>query len=271
MAYGAALLVGFTKTGVPGLGMLVVPLLAAAFGAKASAGVMLPMLLFGDFFAVAYYKRHADWSIILRLLPWVVVGIGAGVIVLWKISETALTPILGLIILSMVALKLAQDRGGEWFEHKLPRAWWFSVGTGFLAGFTTAVGNLAGSVMSIYLLSMGLDKRRFMGTSAWFYLIVNAIKFPLFLSISVTTPETLLFNLKAVPLILAGIAIGIYAFRAIPQLWFDRAIIILALLAGTRMLWTGTAPLRADKVTALSDPPRVEYVIPAPPPASPAR
>jgi hypothetical protein len=53
--------VGFSKTGIAGLGMLIVPLMANVFAGKASAGALLPMLLFGDVFAVAWYRRHAQW------------------------------------------------------------------------------------------------------------------------------------------------------------------------------------------------------------------
>ena len=55
-AVAAAVLVGLTKTGVPGLGILIVPLMAAVFPAKSSVGVLLPMLLMGDVFAATDYR-----------------------------------------------------------------------------------------------------------------------------------------------------------------------------------------------------------------------
>jgi uncharacterized protein len=235
----AAFLAGLTKTGVPGLGMLIVPLLAAAFGAKASAGVMLPMLLFGDVFAVAYYKRHANWGLIIKLLPWVLAGLITGLVTLNYGSDRFLTPVFGVIILAMVALKLLQDRGWEWLEHHVPHQWWFSAIMGFLAGFTTAVGNLAGTITTIYFLSMGLDKYAFIGTGAWFFFIVNALKFVPYMFIGVITTSSLTVNLETVPVILVGIFAGFYVFRVIPQAWFDRLMIVLAAIAGVRMLWVG--------------------------------
>ena len=236
----AALLVGLTKTGVPGLGILMVPLLAAAVGTKASTGYLLPMLLFGDVFAVAYYRRHADWKIILRLLPWVLVGIGVGLFALNKISSEGLTPVFGVLILSMIVLKVLIERGGDWLENHLPHKWWFSAGVGVLAGFTTAIGNIAGSIMGIYLISMGLRKHGFMGTSAWFYLIVNAVKLPFYYGyVGVITAESLMFDLKAAPLILLGVLAGFYVFRVIPQKWFNRIVIGLAAAAALRLLVKG--------------------------------
>ncbi|BCW98807.1 MAG: hypothetical protein KatS3mg024_1634 [Armatimonadota bacterium] len=62
LALASAALVGFSKTGVPGTGILVVPLMAALFGGRQSVGTLLPMLIFADCFAVAWYRRHARWD-----------------------------------------------------------------------------------------------------------------------------------------------------------------------------------------------------------------
>jgi uncharacterized membrane protein YfcA len=70
----AALLVGFTKTSVGGVGILAVLLMALAIPGKASPGVLLPMLIVADIFAVIYYRRHCNWGILLKLFPMTAVG-----------------------------------------------------------------------------------------------------------------------------------------------------------------------------------------------------
>ena len=82
----AAFLTGFSKTGVVGLGVLIVPLMASVFPAKASTGALLPMLIFGDLFAVAWYRQHAQWRILARILPWVLPGLALGDIALKHMS-----------------------------------------------------------------------------------------------------------------------------------------------------------------------------------------
>lgn len=236
----AALFVGLTKTGVPGLGILIVPLLAGAVGAKESAGYLLPMLLLGDVFAVARYRRHTDWRIVLRLLPWVLPGIALGLYLLDKLPTESLKPLFGALVISMVVLKAMMDRWGEQFMSHLPQSRVFSASTGILAGFTTAIGNIAGSVMAIYLISMGQKKHGFMGTSAWFFFIVNLIKLPFYYAyVGVITRESLIFNLKVTPLILLGVGAGFFVFRLIPQKWFNRVVIWLAAVAGLRLLISG--------------------------------
>ena len=236
-AVAAAFLVGFTKTGMPGLGIVIVPMLASVFGGKPAMGVLLPMLFFGDFFAIAYHRRNAQWPILAKLLPWVLGGMALGYLALERATSEQLTTLLAGLVLTLVALKAAQKVGGGWLEEHLPRRWWFSALAGMLAGFATTVGNVAGAITGIYFLSMGLKKHGFMGTGAWFYCIVNASKIPLYLNLGLITTQTLAFDVKVAPVIAVGAVIGFLAFKQIPQRWFDRAILILATFAALRLLF----------------------------------
>ena len=233
----AAVLVGFSKTGVPGLGILIVPLMAGVLGARAANGVLLPMLLFADFFAVGYYRQHADWKILVRLMPWVLTGLGAGYIALRVMTGDELNAFFAILILSLVALQIVKQWLGGWLEEHMPKTWWFAAVMGFLAGFTTMVGNMAGSITALYLISMRVDKHAFMGTSAWFYLTVNALKMPMYASLELFSGETFLLDLKLVAFILVGVAAGLVSFRMIPQKWFDRVVLALATIAALRLLF----------------------------------
>ncbi|MCP4621649.1 MAG: sulfite exporter TauE/SafE family protein [Bradyrhizobium sp.] len=241
MALGvlAALLVGFAKTGVVGMGILIVPLMATAFPGKASIGALLPMLIFADLFAVARYRRHAQWRLLLMLLPWVLPGLAAGYVTLRFIPAESLPPFLGGMVLFLITLHWLKSRYGGRFEQRLPRSWWFAAVMGCLAGFATMVGNVAGPVMSIYLISMGLKKREFMGTGAWYYLIVNWIKVPFNVSLGLITARSLAFNVRMAPAIAIGALLGILIFKRIPQAWFFRVILLLAAAAATRLLLAG--------------------------------
>src|SRR3954471_22938556 len=97
-----AYLVGVAKTGVPGLGILVVPLMALTLGeAKQSAGWLLPILCTADIFAVLYWRRHtAAWKLFV-LAPWVGIGIVAGTAAL-TLSDRVLRPVIGAIVLIML-------------------------------------------------------------------------------------------------------------------------------------------------------------------------
>jgi uncharacterized membrane protein YfcA len=172
----SAFTVGLSKTGLPGLGLVFVPMMAIAFGAKVSTGVLLPILNMGDLFAVSYYRRSADVPKLFSLLPWALAGLAAGVTVGQSMPDREFKLMLGIVVLVLLALMIWQEFRKS---DTVPSGWWFPAVAGFAAGFTTMVGNAAGPVMSLYLLAMRLPKNAYIGTSAWFFLILNLIKVPL--------------------------------------------------------------------------------------------
>ncbi len=229
-----AVMVGISKTSLPGLGILAVPMLALLFPAKASTGLLLPMLAFADIFAVAYYHRHAQWSHIFKLLPPALVGIAIGSVIIRHIDNTQLKPIIGIIVLSMLALNYWRNRRAG-SESRIPTHWSFALAIGLFAGITTQMANAAGPIMVIYLLAMKFDKSRFMGTAAWFFLILNWLKIPLFVWDSRITLESIKIDILMFPMIVLGAAAGIFILKRIPQKWFNVVVQILALTAAIKL------------------------------------
>ncbi len=243
----AAFLIGVSKTGVPGIGILVVPILATAFGGRASVGTMLPMLIVGDIFAVWWYHHHAQWNRLIALLPYVLVGMGLGALVLWRLGEMGggkdlLEPIIGTLVLVMLAVHFLRQRWGDRLTPHSPVA---VATTGTAAGFATTVSNAAGPIMGIYLTSLGLPKEQFMGTSAWYYFAVNLSKLPIFVALSLINPakpiitvQSLLFNVTVVPIIIAGVYLGKWLLPRIPQKAFDAVVLGLAGVAALKLILT---------------------------------
>jgi uncharacterized membrane protein YfcA len=245
LGFLAAFLIGVSKTGVPGIGILVVPLLATAFGGRASVGTMLPMLIVGDIFAVRWYRQHTQWKRLVELIPWVLVGMAIGAVVLWRLGEMhtsrdLLEPIIGSLVLVMLGIHLLRQRWGERLSPHSPVG---IASTGTAAGFATTVSNAAGPIMGIYLTSLRLPKEQFMGTSAWYYFAVNLSKLPVFIVLSLINPEqpiitvrSLLFNVTAIPVIVAGVYVGRWLLPRIPQKLFDEVVLILAAVAAARLI-----------------------------------
>jgi uncharacterized protein len=225
LALFATSLIGFSKTGIPGLAMLFVPILAFVFGAKQSVGVLTPMLIMGDVFAVTFYRRHAQWSHLWGLFPFVFAGMIPGFFFLKYANNAMLKPTIGAIVLALLTLELLRARLG-WKDA--PHTWWFAAVMGFLAGFTTFVGNAAGPIMSLYLLSRGLPKEQFMGTGAWYFMIVNCTKIPFYRILGITTAGSLAFNLKAAPVIVVSALLGYWLLPRIPQGVFNKLVLFLS-------------------------------------------
>lgn len=210
-----AFFIGLSKTGIYGLGSVMVPVMAAAFGGKLSTGIVLPMLIMADLFGVAYYRRHGDWGHLLKLLPWAFAGIVIGTFVGHEINDRAFKAVMGVIVVVSVAIMFWQDRRRS---AVVPDQWWFAALLGLAAGFTTMLGNLAGAVTALYLLTMRLPKNSFIGTSAWFFLAVNVFKVPFqVLFWGTVNVASLQLNLLTFPIIALGAVGGIWATKLLSE------------------------------------------------------
>ncbi len=228
------MLIGMSKTGLSGAGLFVVPVFAKIFGGKPSAGIVLPMLIVADIFAVKYYNRHANWRYVLKLLPWAFVGIIIALLVGQLINDEQFKKMIAILVLLGIGLMIYQD-----FQRnnlQIPDYWWFAALLGLGGGFATMIGNAAGPIMSLYLLSMRLPKNIYIGTGAWFFFIVNVSKVPLHVIFWKTISlESLVFNLIMVIPIILGAAGGFYLVKIIPEKAY-RWIIILSTVAGAAAL-----------------------------------
>lgn len=233
----SAALIGIAKTGLPGAGILAVPLAAMAVSARDSVGLILPMLIFADLFAVGWYRRHAQWSHLVRLLPWTLGGLLVGFGLLNVLDDRLLSPVIGGLVLTMLALRLRD------FRAKLPETTpaapphpAFAPFMGAAAGTTTMLANAAGPVMILYLLAMRLPKHQFIGTSAWFFFVVNWIKVPFFAQQKLITTASLQTNLMLLPAVAVGAVVGILILNHIPQKLFNSVAMILAAASAIKLI-----------------------------------
>ena len=218
-------LLGMGKSGLKGLGVVIVTLMAIVFGGKASTGVLIPMIITADIFAVIYYHRHTQWFFLKKLLPMMLVGVLIGV---WwgnSISELIFKRVMAIFILISVMAMIWMDRTKTF---KIPRHWAFSSSMGLLSGITSMIGNLAGSFTSIYLLAMRLPKNEFIGTAAWLFFIINVFKLPFHIfSWETVTIETLKVNLLLSPAIVLGFVSGVRVVKFINNELYRKFILIV--------------------------------------------
>lgn len=212
----SAFFIGMSKTGIQGISMLAVPLMAITFGAKPSTGIILPMLCFCDLLAVCYYRREAEWKYIFRLLPSALAGFGVALLVDKFIPPDGFKQLMAICLLLVVGIMFWIERGKR--ENKWVSRWWYGPIFGLLGGFTTMIGNAAGPVMAVYLLSVKVPKYSFIGTSAWFFLVINYLKIPLqVFAWDNITPASLLLDLYAIPFLILGALMGIWFVKKLPE------------------------------------------------------
>ena len=100
----AAIIIGFSKTGIQGATIPAVALVAILFGGKASAGIMLPMLMLGDLIAIFQYGKQGNFRDVLKLLPAAVMGIAIGAITGNYLDDKQFKALLGIVVLICLGL-----------------------------------------------------------------------------------------------------------------------------------------------------------------------
>ncbi len=227
---------GLSKTGIAGLGVLSVALFANALPPRESTGALLPLLLCADVFGVSFYRKHASWPHLWKLFPWVVLGVVAGFFALGRTSNLQVQRLIAGILLVMVAVHVWRQRQPG-LDSSLPHSLWFAAVTGILAGFTTMVANAAGPVMILYLLAVGLPKLAFVGTGAWFFMLVNAFKVPFSVKLGLITPASLLMDAILVAPMVPGALLGPIILRQMSQKTFEAVALALTVAAAVRLLF----------------------------------
>jgi uncharacterized membrane protein YfcA len=231
----AAFGIGITKSGFSGVSLVHVLIFAYVFGAKASTGIVLPMLIAGDTIAMLMFGQHADWSYVRRMLPPAILGVVGAWLLMDVMSEAYYRPTIGCIILGLAVLQILRMFRETWFVQ-VPHSKWFAWTMGILVGVTTMLANAAGPVFGLFLLAIGLPKKEFVGTAAWFFLLLNLIKIPFSWNLGLIRSDTLTLNLLLLPGIYIGLIAGTAVAKRIRQRDFEAAIVVLAALAGLNLL-----------------------------------
>jgi len=233
-----ALMVGISKAGITGLSLLSVALFAHVFpSSKQASGLVLPLLIFGDFVAVLSYRAHTQWRYLWRLMPWTATGVVLGYLALGHISDGTVRVMIGVIIVSLCILGLwrryltmqTAQTTGNWH-------WALAAALGVASGFITLVANAAGPLMAIYLVAMRLPKMQFVGTAAVFFMVLNLFKVPFMVKLGLITAQSFEFNLMLAPAVVLGAFAGRWLLMRINQRVFENLVLGLSAIAGVLLI-----------------------------------
>lgn len=237
----AVFIYGFSKTAMPVAGVVAGPLIAASLGPAIGSGFVVPLLILGDLMGLALYRSHADWRLMRRLVPGVLAGFVIMALLFKFVDMLIVGRILGLLILTSVCLEVwrlthhvevPEDHPG--MENKLAIAFY-----GTLAGMTTMGANAGGAAMTLYLVKMRVSMLAFMGTSAWFFFILNLLKVPFVAGLHLLTWDSLLISARFAPAMIVGGLVGALAFRRMNPKVFTTVALTLSALAALWLIVMG--------------------------------
>jgi uncharacterized membrane protein YfcA len=235
-AFGlAAFLIGLSKGGLGGmLGALITPMLALVIPIDQTIGLMLPILILADVFAVSAHWGRWNRRLVLLLLPGAVLGVTIGTYVLTNVSVLALRRGLGIIVLIFLLYRLFEQHLLDWLHFETRD--WHGLIAGTVAGFTSSLAHSGGPPVAIYLLMQDLAPRVFVASSALFFTTLNWIKVPYYIYADLFDFDRLLGMIWLAPLLPLGVWIGRRYVERVNKRIFERILLVLLTISAVLLL-----------------------------------
>jgi len=243
VAIPAVILVGLSKGGFRGLGLLSLPLMALVISPVQAAAIMLPILIVQDTVAVWAYRRTFDRRNLKILLPSAAVGVIFGYLLAEHVSDAGLALAVGLLSVGFAVRQLAFDQNAALAPRERPAgvlAGWF---WGILTGFTSMIANAGGPTFQVYVMPQRLPRDIFVGTGCIFFAVLNWIKIPPFIALGQFTSENLTTAFVLFPLAIASTWAGVLLVRMVSGARFYTLSYALLIPVGLKLTWDGAAGL----------------------------
>jgi uncharacterized membrane protein YfcA len=240
VAVPAVILVGLSKGGFRGIGLLALPLMALAISPVRAAAIMLPILIVQDTIAVWVYRRDWDGRNLAILLPSAGGGVILGYLLAEYVSDAGVALAVGLLSIGFAVRQLFFGGGSPKHKPSGVAAGWF---WGILTGFTSMIGNAGGPTFQVYVMPQRLPRDIFVGTGVIFFAALNWIKIPPFMALGQLTSENLLTASVLFPLAIVSTWAGVLLVRLVTGERFYTISYALLVPVGLKLTWDGIAAL----------------------------
>jgi uncharacterized protein len=239
-AVPAVIMLGLSKGGFSGIGMVATPLLALLLPPLEAAAILLPIILLQDAMSCWIYRRVWDpWNLKV-MLPGAVLGVAAAWMFAAYFSEAVIRLSVGLIALGFALyswLKRARIEAAAKPTASHGVVW------GGLAAFTSTLIQIGGPPYFVFTLPQRLEKMLFVGTTVWFFALVNVMKVAPYFALGQFSPSGLATSALLIPLAIASNMAGVWLVRVTPEAIFYRLTNALVLMIGVILTWQGVAQL----------------------------
>ena len=239
-AVPAVVMLGLSKGGFSGLGMVATPLLALVLPPLQAAAILLPIILLQDVLSCWIYRRVWDpWNLKV-MLPGAVLGVAAAWLFAAHVSEGAIRLLVGLIALGFALNAWLRRKRID--EIAQPRAS-HGIMWGGLAAFTSTLIQIGGPPYYAFVLPQRLEKMLYVGTTVWFFALVNAMKVAPYFALGQFSTSGLVTSAALIPLAVASNVLGVWLVRITPEALFYKLTNVLVLLIGIELTRQGVTEL----------------------------
>jgi uncharacterized membrane protein YfcA len=233
-AAAAIILLAYFIRGISGFGsgLIAVPLLAHFLPLK----FVVPFVLVLDFTASVALsgktRKHARWDEIKPLLPFSILGVVLGVVMLVNLPKEPLLAGLGIFVMAF-GLRNAFNIHGE----KLISRWW-AIPAGLTGGTVGALFGTGGPPYVIYFSHRLHDKTEMRATFSGLFLLDGGLRIVTFLIAGLLLqPDMLLALAGAMPLMVLGLYFGNKVHVGLTNQQMMRLIGVLLVGSGTSLIW----------------------------------
>lgn len=98
------------------------------------------------------------------------------------------------------------------------------------------VANAAGPVAALYFIASGLPKYAYIGTSAWFFFLVNLLKVPFMMDLGIIHPKSLSLSASFMVYSVLGALIAPRIVKHINQKIFEILIWVFVVIGGLKLI-----------------------------------
>lgn len=232
----AAFLMGLSKGGVPMIALLAVPLMSLYMDPAHAAGLLLPLYIVADAYAIYLFRRTLSVRILVVMLPGAMVGIALGFAAVSRVPEDFVRLLVAGIGLVYLVTSL-RARFGHAPQTPRPASAPRGVFWGGVAGFTSYLAHAGGPPFQAYVLPQKLDKMVYLGTTTIFFAVVNLVKVPPFVMAGQIDGGSLYTGLWLAPFALLGAASGAAISRRLSQRVFFLLVEVALALVSARLLY----------------------------------
>lgn len=239
----AVIILGLSKGGFAGVGMISTPLLALVVGPIEAAGLIFPILIVQDCVALWAYKHQWNTAIIRTMIPGAALGIALAYQVASTVSSAIVQVMLGVISLLFSLQRLifhfqADDLGSGAAANKT-----LGVVSGFASGFTSTIAHAGPPPFQFYVLPQRLKRDEYIGTSIIFFAAVNFMKIPAFMALGQVNSHHLATAGVFIPLAILSSWAGVRLVKRFDPEQFNLIIVVLLALISLALIYEGLAGL----------------------------